>query len=522
MEIVRTIGSDPSNDIVINKPGVAAFHATITFSAGDIMIVEDLESLYGTFVNNQQIQGEKALKAQDILCFGDHVFAFEEHYPEMLTYKNPEDSSIDLESIQTEDEKREHPEKHILYDKTGVKRWIYGLQFPKNRQMMQRIWILVISSIMLLTLVLPFLSWGNSTEFSFLVDKDASWYSGIEMFLELLNVSLKGAPMVYILLQAITMLLILGVAISAVLFICYGANLWKPKNLKVIRRLSQVMLVFFGLNFLFQFLRFVVFWYDGGNTSVQNMLFSNNPAESLIFTENLGIGFWMCGMGFILILRSTRNGLWNPRFSRKWVTLSFSFWLPFVIMFSLVHQGLGVIQTSVDVERYEDEFGLDKTLGSNKDLEIKARVCQAAPFISAQAMVLTIRDLKMEEAEQLQYDDLMEKAKSIRFHTRLLLFACYGIFLVLLVMMFRKSIRGKVQFVLSAAVLIFSLLVFYTVFGLIMDSPGYGGDIIRRSIGMGTIFAIAGALGLMGEQFYFYYNRKEHEKEQKIIDELER
>ncbi|GAB5416141.1 MAG: hypothetical protein Crog4KO_12740 [Crocinitomicaceae bacterium] len=521
MEIVRTVGSDPSNDIVIDKPGVASFHATLTFSAGNIMVVEDLNSRFGTFVNNRKIRGKKALKAQDILCFADSVFAFEESYPEMLTYKNPEDSSIDLESIHEDAVEVEDQEKEILRDKSGLKRWIYNLQFPKNRQRMQRIWILVISSIMLLTLILPFLSWGNPTEYSFLVNKGSAWYSGGEMFLVLLDINLKGAPMIYILLQVITMLLIMGVGITTVLFILYGSTVWKLKNLRVIRRISQVMLVLFGLNFLFQFLRFVIYWYDGANTSVQGMLFSNSPLKSLIFTENLGIGFWMCAIGFILILRSTRNGLWRPDFGRKWATLSFSFWLPFVVMIALVHQGLGVVQTTVDVERYEDEFGLDRAIGFNDDIIIRSRVCQGAPFVAAQTTVLVIQDWKMAEATKDNYDDVFPDTKKVRLYSRLLVVASYCLFLVLIVMMLRKKIRGRVQFILSAAVLLFSVLLFISLHQLLAMSPGYGGDIIRRTEGIGAFAAILGGLGLLGEQFYFYTNRSERGKEEKLIDELE-
>lgn len=522
MEIVRTIGRDSQNDIVLNKEGVADFHATLTFVAGDIMILEVLETGFETFVNNEKIQGRKLLKAQDIVCFGNAVFPFEEHYPQMLTYKNPEDNTIDLDSLIEEDsEDLNDEEKQTLYDKKGFQRWIYSLQFPKNRQQMQRIWILVISSIMLLTIVLPFLSWANPVEFSFIVNKENTSQSGIGMLLKLIDVDVSGAPMMYIFLQILTMLLILGVAVTSILFILYGATVWKLKNLIAIRRTSQVMLILFGLNFLFQFLRFVLYWYDGANVSVQNMMFTTDVSKSLIFAENLGIGFWLSVIGFILILRSTRNGLWNPKFSRRWASLSFSFWIPFVLLLALVHQGIGVVQTSVDVERYEDNFGLNRNIGFNDDLEVKSRICQGVPFIAAQTMSIVIREVKMEEAGMVDFDEMSDDSKQSRFAMRAFLIASYAIFILLIVMIFRKSIRGKVQFILSCLILVFSALLFMSVYQLLEISPGFGGDIIRRNVGIGCYIAILGGVAMLGEQFYFYTTRTVTGKEQRLLDDLQ-
>ncbi|PWL27741.1 MAG: hypothetical protein DCO96_10580 [Fluviicola sp. XM-24bin1] len=142
MEIVKTIGSGSSNDFVITKPGIIESHAQITYAPGYFMMVEDLGSTIGTYVNNQRIKGKKVLKRGDILCFGDVLFYFDEHYPEMLKTQSvaPElDAGLDGEEPEDALNENDAREEETLAGSKGLKLFIYALQFPKDRQLMQRV-----------------------------------------------------------------------------------------------------------------------------------------------------------------------------------------------------------------------------------------------------------------------------------------------------------------------------------------------------------------------------------------------
>jgi pSer/pThr/pTyr-binding forkhead associated (FHA) protein len=69
-----TIGRKSDNDIQIDNLGVSGHHARI-FKAGDWFLIEDLDSLNGTFVNGKMIQ-ESPLKNGDEILIGKHVLKF--------------------------------------------------------------------------------------------------------------------------------------------------------------------------------------------------------------------------------------------------------------------------------------------------------------------------------------------------------------------------------------------------------------------------------------------------------------
>jgi len=71
-----TIGRTPDNDIQIDNPAVSNVHARVYAVDGRI-VVEDLNSLNGTFVNNQLIQ-RATLHHGDRILIGKHHLAFEE------------------------------------------------------------------------------------------------------------------------------------------------------------------------------------------------------------------------------------------------------------------------------------------------------------------------------------------------------------------------------------------------------------------------------------------------------------
>jgi pSer/pThr/pTyr-binding forkhead associated (FHA) protein len=66
------IGRDISNEIVINDAEVSRKHVRIVIQAGEV-IIEDLGSTNGSFVNEQRISGPYTLVAGDTLQLGEHV-----------------------------------------------------------------------------------------------------------------------------------------------------------------------------------------------------------------------------------------------------------------------------------------------------------------------------------------------------------------------------------------------------------------------------------------------------------------
>lgn len=69
-----TIGRTPANDIQVDNLAVSGHHAKVYFE-GDRFVVEDLNSLNGTFVNNQRIR-KTYLKNGDEVLIGKHTLIF--------------------------------------------------------------------------------------------------------------------------------------------------------------------------------------------------------------------------------------------------------------------------------------------------------------------------------------------------------------------------------------------------------------------------------------------------------------
>ena len=72
------IGRLPSSPIRIDNPGISRTHAFILGDAeGKIFVVEDLESLNGTYVNKKRVR-KHLLRAGDVLTMGQHTLEFAE------------------------------------------------------------------------------------------------------------------------------------------------------------------------------------------------------------------------------------------------------------------------------------------------------------------------------------------------------------------------------------------------------------------------------------------------------------
>lgn len=71
-----SVGRAESNDLVLRHPSVSRHHVRFTTLPGDIMLLNDLGSMNGTFVNNVPIQ-EHRLKDQDSVAIGMFELKYE-------------------------------------------------------------------------------------------------------------------------------------------------------------------------------------------------------------------------------------------------------------------------------------------------------------------------------------------------------------------------------------------------------------------------------------------------------------
>jgi|SRR5688572_5721095 len=70
-----TIGRSPDNTVIIDNPAVSGHHARL-FSESGAVIVEDLNSTNGTFVNGQHTT-RRVLRSGDVVMVGKHQLVFE-------------------------------------------------------------------------------------------------------------------------------------------------------------------------------------------------------------------------------------------------------------------------------------------------------------------------------------------------------------------------------------------------------------------------------------------------------------
>ena len=68
---LTTVGRKPDNDIVIDNQAVSGHHASIKVE-GDNLVLEDLGSLNGTFVNSQKISKTELFNG-DVVLIGVHT-----------------------------------------------------------------------------------------------------------------------------------------------------------------------------------------------------------------------------------------------------------------------------------------------------------------------------------------------------------------------------------------------------------------------------------------------------------------
>ena len=73
---LATIGRQSDNTVTIDHPAVSSHHACV-FRNGDQLVVEDLQSTNGTFVNGRRVS-RQALQHGDVLGVGKHKLALDQ------------------------------------------------------------------------------------------------------------------------------------------------------------------------------------------------------------------------------------------------------------------------------------------------------------------------------------------------------------------------------------------------------------------------------------------------------------
>ena len=99
------VGRRPQSDLVLNDPHVSLTHARIRRSKGAVLL-EDLGSTNGTFVNDQQIHGSIALRHGDTVRFGVIDTRFEDRGSQL----GRDDRTEVMEAVEPED----HIERPVL------------------------------------------------------------------------------------------------------------------------------------------------------------------------------------------------------------------------------------------------------------------------------------------------------------------------------------------------------------------------------------------------------------------------
>jgi hypothetical protein len=78
--IKTTVGTAPTNSVVLNHPSVSPFHLEIVQDDAGNFLLSDLSSAYGTFVNGYRIQGVVQLRNTDIVMAGQITLPWQNYF----------------------------------------------------------------------------------------------------------------------------------------------------------------------------------------------------------------------------------------------------------------------------------------------------------------------------------------------------------------------------------------------------------------------------------------------------------
>lgn len=72
-----TMGRSDHAEIRVDDPFASSAHARI-FARGDFLLVEDMGSTNGTYLNGRQLRGAERLKVADVIRIGDSEYRYQE------------------------------------------------------------------------------------------------------------------------------------------------------------------------------------------------------------------------------------------------------------------------------------------------------------------------------------------------------------------------------------------------------------------------------------------------------------
>lgn len=93
MKNVFTIGSDPSNDIVLTGKYIEAFHARID-RKGDEYYLLDMSKHFGVTINNDRITEATLLNGKKNVKISTHVFHWQDELEEVINPKSTENTDF--------------------------------------------------------------------------------------------------------------------------------------------------------------------------------------------------------------------------------------------------------------------------------------------------------------------------------------------------------------------------------------------------------------------------------------------
>lgn len=372
-----------------------------------------------------------------------------------------------------------------------------------KKQDVPRFWRLGISSIMLLTFVLPFLSWGNYRWNASILNEENASISGFYYLIRLLDLEVGELPFAGQLIFFIMLLVLVGTLVISVLLILNGVKLWKPKNDKIIRILSMCLALLFGLSLLKEFIR--VIYIMIGDPLDRMFLVSESiewdPAV-MMNMEQLGIGYWFCMIGAILLFRSTYGDFWKTKKRAEWGRKSFVFWAPFVILLFLVHHNSGLIRISLDIDTSSSEYRFIKEMKKEGNTEFNTTYTTSGlALMRGGAATLYVAN---------EYDEDSFIGKLLRSYLKIsvVLFVLFGL---VFVQFFVKNLNKRSRLIISSIQLLLVVLLFFFVQGLIsyFKEFYFTNDSYSVMAGVGMYLILIAAVLSIGEQIYFWKKTSE-------------
>lgn len=127
-----TIGRGREATLTLPHPLVSRMHCEI-FERDGILVVRDLSSLNGTFVNNQKIVGEEVLEPGQLLTLGNVTFRADYVAGEVVSTSDPSRDSETGEQAQlqrvgdTDMTELESNEKETVYNQNGEAEPLVGV-----------------------------------------------------------------------------------------------------------------------------------------------------------------------------------------------------------------------------------------------------------------------------------------------------------------------------------------------------------------------------------------------------------